>query len=64
VTTARRFQCITLPSDSVAMVGEDFDNMVAELSRLQGPREPPHCATCTCGMHKEKDGADSNETDG
>lgn len=64
MTTARRFQCITLPNDAVAINGKDFDNMISELHRLRGElerspleREPPHCPTCSCGMHKEKEGA-------
>lgn len=26
------------------------ERMQAELARLRGSREPPHCITCACGM--------------
>jgi hypothetical protein len=48
--------------------GKYFDEMIVELHRLRGEierapheREPPHCPTCSCGMHKEKNDAHLDE---
>jgi hypothetical protein len=47
----RRFQCLTLPNDSVLVNGEDYDAMAAELVRLRAEVDRDKNRECANAWH-------------